>query len=79
MTNIFRVLLEYRGLLRILEVSVLSVNKMFIQHPQFFLTVLKCPKIAGANSQFYKIAGAIALIAPVLNRLFFSNNLNGLI
>ena len=27
---------------------VLSVIKIFIWHPQFFPTVLKCPKIAGA-------------------------------
>ena len=31
-------------------------------------TVLKCPKIAGANSLFFKIAGAKAPTAPVLNR-----------
>ena len=30
----------------------------------FFPTVLKCPKIAGANSLFFKIAGAKA---PMLN------------
>ena len=35
--------------------------------PAFFPTVLKCPKIAGANSLFFKIAGAKAPIAPVLN------------
>ena len=46
---------------------VLSVNKIFIEHPQFFPTVLKFPKIAGANSLFFKIAGAKAPVAPVLN------------
>ena len=36
---------------------MLSVNKMFIKHPQFFPTVLKRPKIAGAKTS----------IAPVLH------------
>ena len=29
---------------------LLSVNKIFIYHPQFFPTALKCPKIAGAKT-----------------------------
>ena len=45
----------------------MSVNKSFIKHPYFFPIVLKCIKIAGANSQFFKIACAKAPIAPVLN------------
>ena len=52
---------------RILILCVLSVNKIYIEHPQFFLTVLKCPKIEGANSLCIKIAGAKAPIVPVLN------------
>ena len=56
-----------RGVFRILILRVLSVNKIFILHPQLFPTVLKCQKIAGANSLFFKIAGAKAPIAPVLN------------
>ena len=32
------------------------------------LTVIDCPKIAGADSPIFKIAGATALVAPVLNR-----------
>ena len=35
----------------------------------FFPTVLKCPKIAGANSLFFKIAGAKAPREPVLNTI----------
>jgi hypothetical protein len=31
------------------------------------LTVIDCPKIAGANSPIFKIVGAKAPIAPVLN------------
>ena len=31
-------------------------------------TVIDCPKIAGANSPIFKIAGAKAPIAPLLNR-----------
>ena len=50
---------------RILILWVLSVNKIYILHPQFFPTVLKCPKIAGANSLFFNIAGAKAPIAPI--------------
>ena len=34
---------------------------------QFFPTVLKCSKIAGANNPFFKIAGTKAPNAPVLN------------
>ena len=45
------------GVFRILILWVLIVDKMFIQHPKFFPTVLKCPKIAGAKTP----------IAPVLN------------
>ena len=41
-----------RGVLMILILWVMSVNKIFIYHPQFFPTVLKCRKIS---------------IAPVLN------------
>ena len=61
----FIILTCYRGVFRILILWVLSVNKIFIQQPQFFPTVLKCPRIAGANSLFFKIAGAP--IAHVLN------------
>ena len=43
---------SYRGVFRILILWVMSVNKIFIYHPQFFPTVLKCRKIS---------------IAPVLN------------
>ena len=46
---------------------VLSDNKVFMYHPQFFITALKCTEIAGANSLFFKIAGAKAPIAPKLN------------
>ena len=41
---------------------VLSDNKVFIYHPQFFITALKCTEIVGANSLFFKIAGAKALV-----------------
>ena len=41
--------------------------KIFIYQPQCFPTVLKCPKIVGADSLFFKIADAKAPIAPVLN------------
>ena len=51
-----------RGIFRILISWALSVNKIFIQHPQFFPTVLKFPKITVLNTQqptyFFKIAGA---------------------
>ena len=40
----------------------------FRTHKFFICTALKCPKIAGANRLFFKIAGAKATIAPVLNR-----------
>ena len=46
---------------------VLSVNNIFILHPQIFLAALKCPKIVGANSLFVKIASVKAHITPVLN------------
>ena len=55
-----------RGVFIISILWVLSVKKIFIQHPQFFSKVLKYPKVAGANSLFFKIAGAKALIASVL-------------
>ena len=57
----------FKGVFRILILWVLRVNKIFIYHPQFFPTVLKCPKIVGADSLFFKIADAKAPIAPVLN------------
>ena len=44
----------YRGVFKILILWVLIVNKIFIQHPKFFPTVLKYPKIAGANSLVFK-------------------------
>ena len=47
--------------------GALSAEKIFIQHPLFFPTVLKCQKIAVNNSLFFKIAGAKAPIAPMLN------------
>ena len=53
-----------RVVFRILILWVLIVKNIFIQHPQFFHIVLKCPNIAGANSLFFKIAGAKA---PKLN------------
>ena len=59
---------KFRGVFRILILWVLSVNKIFYLAPAIFPTVLKCLKIAGANSLFFKIAGAKATIAPVLNR-----------
>jgi hypothetical protein len=39
------------------------------------LTVIDCPKIAGANSPIFKIAGAKAPIAPVLNRPLIGSSL----
>ena len=53
-------------ILWVLSAAWLSVNKIFIQHPQFLPTVLNCPKILGANSLFLKIVGDKAAIAPVL-------------
>ena len=53
---------DYRGVFGILTLWVLSDNKVFIYHPQFFITALKCTEIAGANSLFFKIAGAKALV-----------------
>ena len=38
---------------------------------------LKCPKIAGSNSLFFKIAGAKAPIAPVLNWPLLLFNISG--
>ena len=52
-----------QGLFRILILWVLSVNKIFIKHPQFFPIVLTCLKIAGAK----------APIASVLNTPLWSN------
>jgi hypothetical protein len=42
-------------------------NKDFYLAPAIFPEVLKCPKIADANSLFFNIAGAKAPIAPMLN------------
>ena len=43
------------------------INQIFIKHPHFFPTVLKCSNIGGDNSLFLKIVSAKAPIAPVLN------------
>ena len=48
-------LYRFRGLFSIFELRV--------------LTVIDCLKIVGANSPIFKIAGAKAPKAPVLNRL----------
>ena len=56
-----------RGVFKNLIMQLLSVSKIFIQHPQFFPAVLKCSKIARANNIFLKIADAKAPIAPMLN------------
>ena len=40
----------------------------FYLAPAVFSYSTKCPKIAVANSLFFKIAGAKAPIAPILNR-----------
>ena len=58
---------ELRGVFRIFILWVLSVNTILFNICNFFPTVLKCPKIEGANLLFFKIAGAKAPIAPVLN------------
>ena len=52
----------------LLTTKLRSVIRHNLGHStQFIPTLLKCPKIAGANSVFFKIAGAKAPIAPVLN------------
>ena len=52
---------KFRGVFRI----VLSVSNIF--QLQFFLAVTICPKIPGANSLFFKISGAKAPIADMIN------------
>ena len=54
-----------RGLFRTFELRV--------------LTLLDCPKIAGTNKPIFKIAGAKAPIAPVLNRSLIINYFNVII
>jgi hypothetical protein len=51
--------------LKLVRFGVLKYNSKVVTFR--ILTVLKCPKIAGANSLFFEITGAKAPIAPVLN------------
>ena len=56
---------------------VLRVNhEIFIQLPQFFTTVLKCPKVESANSLFFKIVYASGVYHSCSRKKIFTRLLS---